>query len=296
MSTVTPNYQFILPGIGDPTDQDLWGGYLNSNWSSIDSLLKAATLSSVDPVLTTGYTITTDDNNKVFIFDTSSGNLTATLPAASGFDNGFSFTLKKVGATGTLNISGTVDGELNPTITDEDKAKTIVGNGTAWYFKSDYTAGSSAAAGTVIQRKYVQSNTAFSGSSLSYVTTGISGALDNNLASASNKIRITVILYAGVGANLGNSLYFTIKTGSTDLAGSFSGLGGVMCDSPNGPTESSGLSCVTMYAERTPGSVTPETYTIHSKAGYTATNYYIGTSASGSFSLPTTIIIEEIQV
>jgi hypothetical protein len=296
MSTLTPNYDFILPGVNDPTDQDLWGGYLNENFSSLDTLIKANSLAEIDPVLTTGYTITTDDNNKTFIFDTSSGNLTATLPAASGFDNGFTFTLKKVGATGTLNISGTVDGDLNPTLTDENKSKTITGNGTAWYFKSDYTEGSAVSPGTVIQRKYVQSSTAFSGSSLSYVTTAISGALDSNLSSASNKIRITVILYAGVGANLGNALYFTVKTGSTDLAGSFSGLGGLMQDSPNGPTEARALSCVTMYAERTPGSVTPETYTIWARAGYTATNYYVGTSADGNITLPTTIIIEEIQV
>ncbi len=40
MPTYTPNYNFALPLVDSSTDQDLWGGYLNSNWSSIDTLLK----------------------------------------------------------------------------------------------------------------------------------------------------------------------------------------------------------------------------------------------------------------
>lgn len=40
MSTNTPNYNFILPGVNEPTDQDLWGGELNTNFSSLDTILK----------------------------------------------------------------------------------------------------------------------------------------------------------------------------------------------------------------------------------------------------------------
>lgn len=39
MPTLTPNYSFNLPLVNNPTDQDLWGGYLNANFSSIDSIL-----------------------------------------------------------------------------------------------------------------------------------------------------------------------------------------------------------------------------------------------------------------
>lgn len=39
MSTTTTNYSFILPGVNDPTDQDLWGGFLNANWTSLDTIL-----------------------------------------------------------------------------------------------------------------------------------------------------------------------------------------------------------------------------------------------------------------
>lgn len=39
MSSVTPNYGFILPAVADPTDADLWGGMLNSNFTLLDTLL-----------------------------------------------------------------------------------------------------------------------------------------------------------------------------------------------------------------------------------------------------------------
>lgn len=41
MPTFTPNFNFNLPLVNNATDQDLWGGYLNSNWSNLDSLLLA---------------------------------------------------------------------------------------------------------------------------------------------------------------------------------------------------------------------------------------------------------------
>jgi microcystin-dependent protein len=42
MPSNTANYNFNLPLVNDPIDADLWGGQLNANWTSIDSLLKTA--------------------------------------------------------------------------------------------------------------------------------------------------------------------------------------------------------------------------------------------------------------
>lgn len=39
MSTSTTNYDFTLPAVADPIDEDLWGTELNSNWSSLDDIL-----------------------------------------------------------------------------------------------------------------------------------------------------------------------------------------------------------------------------------------------------------------
>lgn len=47
MPNLTPNYSFFLPLVDDPTDQDLWGGYLNDNFSSLDTLLANLTPSGV---------------------------------------------------------------------------------------------------------------------------------------------------------------------------------------------------------------------------------------------------------
>ena len=39
MPTLTPNFSFNLPLVNNATDADLWGGLLNANWTSIDTLL-----------------------------------------------------------------------------------------------------------------------------------------------------------------------------------------------------------------------------------------------------------------
>ncbi len=41
MPTTTTNYSFQKPTIGG--DDDAWGGYLNNNWDSVDSLLSGGT-------------------------------------------------------------------------------------------------------------------------------------------------------------------------------------------------------------------------------------------------------------
>ena len=43
MVNLTTNYDFNLPEVNSATDEDLWGGYLNENWNSLDSKLKTRT-------------------------------------------------------------------------------------------------------------------------------------------------------------------------------------------------------------------------------------------------------------
>ena len=38
MATPTPNYAFDKPAIG--SDDDVWGGFLNGNWDSVDTILQ----------------------------------------------------------------------------------------------------------------------------------------------------------------------------------------------------------------------------------------------------------------
>jgi hypothetical protein len=37
MPNSTTNYSFNLPLVNNATDADLWGGQLNSNWTSLDT-------------------------------------------------------------------------------------------------------------------------------------------------------------------------------------------------------------------------------------------------------------------
>ena len=49
MPNFTTTYSFNLPLVNDPTDADLWGGYLNTNWTNLDSYLSGSTqLTTVD--------------------------------------------------------------------------------------------------------------------------------------------------------------------------------------------------------------------------------------------------------
>lgn len=41
MSSLTPNYSFILPAVNDSVDANIWGTQLNTNFSNLDTDLKA---------------------------------------------------------------------------------------------------------------------------------------------------------------------------------------------------------------------------------------------------------------
>lgn len=41
MSSLTTNYDLIKPGVNDPTDEDLWGTYLNTDLDTIDTTMKS---------------------------------------------------------------------------------------------------------------------------------------------------------------------------------------------------------------------------------------------------------------
>ena len=296
MATNTPNFNLIKPAVNDPVDQDLWGGYLNENFDTIDTVMKANE-DAVSPVTnpqSSDYTIQASDKNKMILIDTSGGNVTLTLLAAATAGDGFKVSFKKISAANTLNISGSIDGASGISVTDNNDAFTIISDGTSWYYESEYSPGSDSAE-IVVQRKVIQDATTFTFTAATYTASGIQFSLDNDLQDVSNKVRIRLESFAGVGPNQGNALYFTIQTGGTDLAGSFSALAGVTFDTPNGPTESAGVVPFSILVERTPGSVTPETYELFARTAFTATSSYIGQSSDGSENLPTTIIIEEIQ-
>ena len=61
MPTTTTNYSWNKPAVGG--DEDAWGGYLNGNWDSIDTLLGGVTNAQFSVL--NGLTATTTELNYV---------------------------------------------------------------------------------------------------------------------------------------------------------------------------------------------------------------------------------------
>lgn len=61
MPTTTTNYSWNKPTVGG--DEDAWGGYLNGNWDSLDTLLGG--VSNAELSVLSGLTATTAELNHV---------------------------------------------------------------------------------------------------------------------------------------------------------------------------------------------------------------------------------------
>jgi len=61
MPTTTTNYSWNKPSVGG--DEDAWGGYLNGNWDSVDTLLGGVTTAQFSVL--NGLTATTAELNYV---------------------------------------------------------------------------------------------------------------------------------------------------------------------------------------------------------------------------------------
>jgi hypothetical protein len=84
---------------------------------------------------------TIDASYSMILGDTSSGNVTLTLPAVSG-NTGLQYTVKKISASNTLTLDGdgseTIDGSATVAITTNNVAVRIVCNGSAWYIMGHF--------------------------------------------------------------------------------------------------------------------------------------------------------------
>jgi len=137
MSTLTTNYSLIKPGVNDAVDQDLWGGQLNDDLDSLDTLLKTATdrvkrnVSGTDTVLIT-------DSNKMILCDATSAPFTETLIAAATAGDGFSIIIVKSDSSGNaVTVDGdgseTISGSATHVLSGEGDAVTLVCDGSNWF-------------------------------------------------------------------------------------------------------------------------------------------------------------------
>lgn len=136
MSSNTSNYSFILPAVNSAVDQDLWGGELNTNFTSLDSLLYTAT-NAVPRSVTTTDSATTADRNKILLCDATIAAFSETLPAAATAGSGFKLFIKKTDATTNAvtidgNGSETIDGVLTYVLTTQYQVVLLICDGTGW--------------------------------------------------------------------------------------------------------------------------------------------------------------------
>lgn len=140
MSSDTTNYDFTLPAVNSAIDQDLWGGELNSNFTSLDGLLFTAT-NNVTTTKATTYTATEADSNKEIICDATSAAFTVNLPAAASVWSGFTLYLKKIDSTTNAitidgNASETIDGSTTYALAAQYDAVMLVCDGSNWVVAS----------------------------------------------------------------------------------------------------------------------------------------------------------------
>jgi hypothetical protein len=113
----TTNYSWNLPTVGG--DEDAWGGYLNSNWSDLDTLLGGT--NSTEFAILDGATVTTAELNLL-------DGVTWTLTDFNGLTSTVAELNILDGATVTVAEVNILDGDTSATATTLVDADRLVAN------------------------------------------------------------------------------------------------------------------------------------------------------------------------
>lgn len=143
MPTQTTNFGLDKPLVNDATDEDLWGGQINTDMDDIDGLLLTAlnwTASSQASNFTvtamTSGSITTGSAKTIYLINATSGNVTASLPAASTA-SGLTVAFKRTdNSANTVTIQGhstdNIDGSNTQTLSAQYSFMVLACDGTEW--------------------------------------------------------------------------------------------------------------------------------------------------------------------
>ena len=155
MSTLTTHYSLIKPGVGDPTDEDLWGGELNTDLDSIDTLLWTAT-NWIKRAVVGVDTATIADRNKIILGDATLGAYAQTLPSCATVGDGFAIALVKTDASAnaiTVTRAGadTIGGATTFVLSARNQSIVLVSDGVSvWnYFAGSAVSISNLTSGTL---------------------------------------------------------------------------------------------------------------------------------------------------
>jgi hypothetical protein len=125
-----------LPAITEPNASDLYA-IVNGGVTSKVTRANNSKIITESTAKTSNYTFTAND--ETIKFDTSSGNITASLPTAVGI-KGKWYVAIKTSASNTLTIdpdgSETINGAANYTITNNNSTVTMQSDGSNWYVTS----------------------------------------------------------------------------------------------------------------------------------------------------------------
>lgn len=161
MPTTTTNFALNKPLVNNATDQDLWGGYLNDNFDTIDTTLllcrdwKKRVITGTDSVVA-------GDRHKILLCDATSAAFTETLLAAATAGDGFELTIVKTDSSAnavTVDGAGaeTVAGAANFSLTGQGDAITLVCDGVSnWNFKGNKTTPSAVPSATTTSQGIIE--------------------------------------------------------------------------------------------------------------------------------------------
>jgi len=150
MATTTANFGFSLPAVNSSTDQDLWGGELNTNIDSIDDILLTClnwTVSAQTTTITvtapTAGSETTGSARVLYTCDGTVAAFAANLPTAASSTNEV-VAFKKTDSTAhaitiTPNGADKIDGAATLALSSQYQYAIIVSDGTNWQIISTNT-------------------------------------------------------------------------------------------------------------------------------------------------------------
>ena len=146
MPTLTTNFSLNKPVVNSATDEDIWGGYLNDNFDTIDTQLKVCR-DSIKRNISASDSLVAGDRRKTLLVDATSGAVTLTLLAAATAADGFEFCVKKTDSSANAvtldgNASETIDGATTYALSGQNASAIIMCDGSNWHVKAYKTTAS----------------------------------------------------------------------------------------------------------------------------------------------------------
>lgn len=128
-----------MPLVNSAVDEDLWGYELNTNFSSIDTLIKQGIVVTNEAIQTSAFTAEVNINiKKLYPCDATSGAFAVTLPSVVSVTNGPIVYIKKIdSSTNDVTIAAdggdTIDGSGTYVLSAENQAVALSSDGvSAW--------------------------------------------------------------------------------------------------------------------------------------------------------------------